>query len=139
MDPFAYLRLLSAAPDADPQSLRRELMAIQTGWVRKKDGRLEPFSTEKLVGGIRKSAFKRGTIPLEEAETFAGEIADFVRSRTEPVQSEKLGIRVLQWLKGKDEVAFMSFLFAFKPTESPGTLVRELEEEWGISGDGERR
>lgn len=128
LDPFAYLRILSTTPGVDLRKLRQELIAVQNGLVRKRDGRFESFSREKLVESIRKATVKRETIAAPEVEEFAEKIGARVREEGDPVDSERIGGWVLEWLKEKDAVAFMSFLMVFRPPDSPRSLQRLLED-----------
>jgi transcriptional regulator NrdR family protein len=128
IDPFAYLRILSTTPGVDLRKLREELIAVQNGLVRKRDGRFESFSQTKLVESIRKATVKRETISEADAKEFAEKIGARVREEGDPVDSERIGGWVLDWLKEKDAVAFMSFLMVFQPPESPRSLQRLLED-----------
>lgn len=125
LDPFAYLRVLSTAPDADLESLREEVKEMQHGLVRKRGGGLEQFSRGKLIGSVRRATANRDAVSEDDIQDIANEISNQVRARAEPVESEEIVRWVLPWLRQRDPVAFVSFL-ALQPLGSPNDFAQAL-------------
>jgi len=128
IDSFAYLRILTTTPGVDLPDLRKELIAIQSGLVRKDKGRFEAFSRSKLIDSIGKATAKRTTISTKEIEGFAEGVRERVREEGDPVDSKRIGSWVLDWLREKDPVSYLSFLMVFDPPDSPRELQRMLED-----------
>jgi transcriptional repressor NrdR len=137
LDSFAYLRVLSTAPDADPKSLREAVGEIQHGLVRKREGGgLEQFSRARLIARIRRATANRDVVSDGEIEDFADEISEQVRARTAPVESDQIARWVLTWLRQRDPVAFVGFL-AQQPLDSPSDLAQALRGHLDQEADSE--
>lgn len=82
--------------------------------VKKKDGRSERFSREKLKGGILK-AVEKTTVTLEQIEKIVDEIErELLGSDSVEVESKKIGRLVATNLKKLDKIAYIRFASVFK-------------------------
>ncbi|HEU4737677.1 MAG TPA: hypothetical protein VFS54_01205 [Solirubrobacterales bacterium] len=128
LDQFVYLRVLTTAPDADLESLRRAAGKIQDGLVwRQKVGTYEQFSRDKLVASIGRVTAGRDAVSEDEIRDFANQIGGQVRASLEPVRSDQIEQWVLDWLREHDPVAFISSLAV--RIDSPSDLARALRGE----------
>src|SRR6476469_3035278 len=127
LDPYAHLRVLAAAPDVDPKSLRKAVEAIEHGLVRKGSG-LKQFSRDRLVAAIKRTTAGRDVVPDDDVENFARELGKRVRESTDTVESDQIGRWVLAWLRQRDFFAFVNFLAAH-PLDDPHELAQALRGE----------
>ncbi|MHC1716772.1 MAG: transcriptional regulator NrdR [Candidatus Dojkabacteria bacterium] len=98
--------------------------------IIKKDGSLEKFDQQKIVKGISK-AVDEHKVPLEEIEAFAEEIEKLVISSEEPISSRDIGLKILEWLKGKDQMAYIRFASVYKGFKGIDEIkdeIKNLEE-----------
>lgn len=128
LDPYARLRVLAAAPDPDLQALKGALGEIEHGLIRRRVLGLEQFSRAKLAAEIKQATAGRDAVSDQDVETFAAEIGERVRERTEPVESEQIGRWVLAWLRQRDFPAFINFL-AVQPLDDPHELAQAFRGE----------
>ncbi len=83
-------------------------------FVRKKDGRREPFSREKLRGGIMK-ACEKTAVSLEDVEKILDEVERELRAQDSiEVDSKKIGQMAAGKLKKYDKVAYIRFASVFR-------------------------
>ena len=95
-----------------------ERMERRLPWVRKKTGRKEPFSREKVLHGLMLACRKR---PIEE-----GQLEDMVRdiearletAKGTEVDSDMVGQVVMEVLRGVDDVAYVRFASVYQNFES---------------------
>jgi transcriptional repressor NrdR len=96
--------------------------------VVKKDGRREPFSREKIIGGIRNACQK---LPVSEAriEEFADSLeSHFQDLGKKEIGSSEIGERVINKLKEWDEVAYVRFASVYRQFKDINEFMSELEE-----------
>jgi transcriptional repressor NrdR len=84
--------------------------------VRKRDGRLEPFSTAKLVAGISAALADR---PVSGSSI--ERLADGAQ-----VTSEDIGAEVLSRLRALDEVAYLRFASVYKEFQDAADFEKEV-------------
>jgi transcriptional repressor NrdR len=92
--------------------------------VEKRSGIREPFDRAKVIAGIRSACKNR---PVDQAvfEMLAAEVEDALRSKTESVTTQDVGVAVLERLKEVDEVAYLRFASVYKGFEDLGDFQRE--------------
>jgi transcriptional repressor NrdR len=96
--------------------------------VLKRDGSREQFELGKLVSGLEK-ACKNRPIPREEILRIASDIEEAVRARGQrEVESQEVGIELLNALRELDPVAYMRFASVYKDFQDPADFERELED-----------
>ena len=96
--------------------------------VVKKDGRREPFSREKIIGGIRNACQK---LPVSEAriQEFADSLESYFQDLgKKEIGSSEIGERVINKLKEWDEVAYVRFASVYRQFKDINEFMSELEE-----------
>jgi len=95
--------------------------------VVKKDGRREPFSREKIIGGIRKACQKR-PVSMTRIEDFVDALElHFQELGKKEVESPQIGERVITQLKEWDEVAYVRFASVYRQFKDISEFMAELE------------
>jgi transcriptional repressor NrdR len=92
--------------------------------ILKKDGSLEKFDQQKIIKGIRK-AVDEHKISLEDIESFAEDIERQVINSEEPMSSKEIGLKILDWLRDKDPMAYIRFASVYKGFNG----LEEIKEE----------
>jgi transcriptional repressor NrdR len=96
-------------------------------FIIKKDGRLEPFSSKKLLQGIMSACQKR-PISLEKLEEIVLEIQTKVVELTDrEVPSRALGELVMDALKQLDSVAYVRFASVYRDFKDLPDFIKTLE------------
>jgi transcriptional repressor NrdR len=93
--------------------------------VEKRSGAKEPFDRAKVIGGIV-AACKNRPVSAAAIEELASEVEDTLRSRTEIVTTQDVGVAVLEGLKHLDDVAYLRFASVYKGFEDAGDFEREV-------------
>jgi transcriptional repressor NrdR len=100
--------------------------------VIKRDGRAEEFSRDKLLSGIKKACQKR-PVSAKAVEDLVATILDEVSEKFDrEVPSLALGERVMEGLRGLDEVAYVRFASVYRRFQEASDFVhavRKLEEK----------
>jgi transcriptional repressor NrdR len=92
--------------------------------VAKRSGATEPFDRAKLAHGIAQAV---GGRPIEGAvDEIALEIEEQVRELGPEVQSETVGLAVLERLRALDPVAYLRFASVYKDFEDVADFEQEL-------------
>jgi len=104
--------------------------------VIKKDGQLrEEFDREKIRFGIEKACWKRPIsgedIELMTEDIIKGIEADFDRE----VATPEIGKRIMNALRGKDEVAYVRFASVYRQFKDIDQFIEEIK----ALGNGEKR
>jgi transcriptional repressor NrdR len=95
--------------------------------VRKRDGEIEPFDHEKLLGGVLRAVEKR-PVSEEEARTIADEVENEVLSDGgNVVETREIGEKVSERLREVDEVAYLRFVSVYKEFDDPDEFAKELD------------
>lgn len=94
--------------------------------ILKKDGSLETFDVNKIVKGIKK-AINENTVSNQEVEDFAEQVEKFVINSEEPVSSKDIGKMTLDWLKGKDQLAYIRFASVYKEFKDLNDIKKEID------------
>lgn len=94
--------------------------------VVKKDGRREPFSPEKLLGGIKAACQKR-PISAARLEQLVESVSSWVADQSEKeVSSDRIGHKVMEQLKKVDEVAYVRFASVYKTFRDVSEFLADL-------------
>jgi transcriptional repressor NrdR len=94
--------------------------------VRKRDGTQEPFDREKLRNGIEHAA--TGRFDEHAIEALAAEIEEQLRTEGGEIGSDRIGVTVLERLRGLDHVAYLRFASVYKGFEDLADFEREVVE-----------
>lgn len=133
-------KVIDSRPAEAGQSIRRRRECEQCGhrfttyerlepqlMVRKRDGRLEPFSGPKLAAGLSAALAER-PVSGSEVERVVAMIEDRLHSGGSQVSSEEIGHEVLERLKELDEVAYLRFASVYKDFQDAADFSREMAE-----------
>lgn len=93
--------------------------------VKKRSGRVEPFSGAKLAVGLG-SALADRPVSGAAAEDLARDIEEAVRQKGNQVSSEEIGREVLERLRDLDEVAYLRFASVYKEFQAASDFEREV-------------
>lgn len=148
-------KVIDSRQSRDSSSIRRRRQCLKCGYrfttyeeiersdlrVVKRDRTHEPFDRRKLAGSIAKAFEKRST-SLLTLEKLVDEIVHDLETGGREVQSIAIGAKVLEKLRGIDEVAYLRYasvhrrfedvdqfvdaIHALGKTERPDSKQREL-------------
>jgi transcriptional repressor NrdR len=93
--------------------------------VRKRDGRLEQFSTAKLVAGISAALADR-PVSATSIRRLGEEVEASLRAGGAQVSSEDIGAEVLARLRALDEVAYLRFASVYKDFQDAADFEKEV-------------
>lgn len=93
--------------------------------VRKRNGRLEPFSQAKLVAGISAALADR-PVSASSIERLAEEVEASVRASGAQISSEDIGVEVLERLRALDEVAYLRYASVYKEFKDAADFEKEV-------------
>lgn len=102
--------------------------------VRKRSGRLEPFSPQKLHRGVEAALADR-PVPAAALAELLEEIEVAAAAHGGPMPSEEIGRLVLERLRILDEVAYLRFASVYKAFQEASDFGREvaaMEEEGSV-------
>ena len=134
-------KVVDSRPTDDGTSIRRRRECINCGkrfttyekieeipiMVIKKDGRREPFDSEKILAGVRKACEKR-PISLADHEALVDDVVrEVFNSLEQEIKSEAIGEFVMQRLKTLDEVAYVRFASVYRQFKDINTFMDELK------------
>jgi len=94
-------------------------------WVLKRSGHREPFDRSKVIAGARAACKNRPVTP-EQLEVLAVAVERTAWSLGPEVQSEQLGLAVLEGLRELDDVAAVRFASVYKGFEEVDDFAREV-------------
>jgi len=94
--------------------------------VRKRSGASEPFDRTKLRAGVERAATNR----LDDAalDALVTGVEEEFRALGGEVGSERVGLAVLERLRGLDHVAYLRFASVYKGFEDLADFEREVGE-----------
>ena len=95
--------------------------------IIKKDGSLEKFDSQKIIKGIKK-AVDEHRISLEEIEAFAEDVERQVLNSEDPITSKEIGVKILDWLRTKDPLAYIRFASVYKEFKDLGDIKDEIKK-----------
>ncbi|MEG1971638.1 MAG: transcriptional regulator NrdR [Oscillospiraceae bacterium] len=96
--------------------------------VRKKDGSLEAFDSEKILNSMLRACEKR-QVSLQEIENAAGEIELVLQNSMEKeVPSSKIGELTMEKLKTIDEAAYIRFASVYRQFKDINSFMDELKK-----------
>jgi transcriptional repressor NrdR len=87
--------------------------------VKKKNGTLQKFDSEKIVKGLQNACEKR-PINFEDMKNMAEEVRlILMQEGKEVVDSSRIGLIIMEKLKKKDKVAYIRFASVYFSFEDP--------------------
>ncbi|MCX7835297.1 MAG: transcriptional regulator NrdR [bacterium] len=132
-------RVLDSRTVRDGQAIRRRRECIQCNKrfttyeyiepeehkVRKRDGRLELYSREKLLKSIR-IAFAKRPFHLDQLEQIVNQIENEIFVGENEISSSKIGELVMSIISKIDEVAYIRFASVYKRFQETGDFRSEI-------------
>ena len=95
--------------------------------IAKRDGRREPFSTEKLERSVRLACAKR-PLPVGAITRIVNDIENELhRLAKAEVESRIVGEMTMERLKGLDRVAYIRFASVYRDFQDEESFAREVE------------
>lgn len=94
--------------------------------IVKKSGVIEPFSREKVIGGVRKACTGR---PVTEAQLarLGQQVEDSLRaSGMAEIPSEQVGVAILEPLRRLDAVAYLRFASVYQHFQCVDDFLDEI-------------
>jgi len=96
--------------------------------VMKKDGRPEPFSRQKLIGGLMRACEKR-PVSVQQLEGIADRIESDLQDRPDrEMRTTEIGARIMEELRRIDQVAYVRFASVYRQFRDVGEFTREIDE-----------
>lgn len=96
--------------------------------VIKRDGRREPFSREKIIGGIKKACQKR-PVSVTVIEEFVDSLELYFQELgKKEVESTEVGEKVINSIREWDEVAYVRFASVYRQFKDINEFMDELED-----------
>ena len=135
-------KVIDSRPADEGNSIRRrrECLACQKRFttyeiiermplvVIKRDGSRQSFDKIKIINGMLRACEKR-PISMAEIEKMADDIEQELRGRLESeVASDYVGEMVMDRLKDRDEVAYVSFAYVYRSFKDINTFMEELNK-----------
>jgi transcriptional repressor NrdR len=129
-------KVIDSRQSRDSSSIRRRRQCLKCGYrfttyeeiersdlrVVKRDRTHEPFDRRKLAGSIAKAFEKRST-SLLTLEQLVDEIVHDLETGGREVQSSAIGAKVLEKLRGIDEVAYLRYASVHRRFEDVDQFV----------------
>ncbi len=94
--------------------------------IRKRGGSMEPFHATKLRAGIQRAATGRLDDPA--IDQLVSDVEEELRAIGGEVPSDRVGMAVLERLRGIDHVAYLRFASVYKGFEDLADFEREVGE-----------
>jgi transcriptional repressor NrdR len=95
--------------------------------VRKRDGRHEEFSREKLLAGIRKACQKRPVSPKTMEDLVDHIVATVTGKFESEVPGEAIGTLVMEGLREIDQVAYVRYASVYRRFNEATDFVQEVK------------
>lgn len=135
-------RVIDSRPSRDESSVRRrrectncqkrfttyeyvEEIPLQ---VVKRDGTVEEYNRNKLMGGLRLSAVKRSITQDDLDELVRDVEKELYSEASKEVSSQRIGELVMVYLRKLDEVAFIRYASVYRRFEDAGEFMREVRK-----------
>ena len=97
--------------------------------VIKKNGCIQPFDKNKIIGGIIKACEKR-PVSLIEIENIASSIEKQLKDSTsQEVESIKIGEMVMDMLKPIDQISYVRFASVYREFTDATSFINFLKNE----------
>ena len=141
----ADTKVIDSRSAEEGRSIRRRRECIACGYrfttyeriayqplVRKRDGRLEPFSPDKVRSGIERALADR-EVPTGTVEAIVLSAENLFDPETAVVSAGDIGDAVLQGLRAVDEVAYLRFASVYKEFTGASDFEREMAAMEGES------
>ncbi|MEG1537357.1 MAG: transcriptional regulator NrdR [Clostridiales bacterium] len=135
-------KVLDSRPVEEGKSIRRRRECLECGKrfttyerveelpliVVKNDNRRELFDANKILNGLIKACDKRA-VSINVLEAMVNEIErDLRNSLDREVSSKLIGEKVMEHLRGVDQVAYVRFASVYRNFEDISTFIEEIRK-----------
>ena len=134
-------KVIDSRPTEDSSAIRRRRECLECGrrfttyekieeipiMVVKRDGRREPFDSEKIRSGIRKACEKRPISAVMQDKLVEDITRDVYNTLASEVSTASIGEIVMSNLKKVDEVAYVRFASVYREFKDTQTFLSELQ------------
>ena len=134
-------KVIDSRPTEDGSAIRRRRECINCGkrfttyekiedipvMVVKRDGRREPFDSEKIRIGIRKACEKRPIAADVQDKVVEDVTREVFNTLASEVTTRDIGEIVMRKLKDVDEVAYVRFASVYREFKDTQTFMKELQ------------
>ncbi len=103
-----------------------EKVELSRIYVVKRDGRREPFSTEKIINGIRLCCQKL-PVSTDQIEAIAAKVEKQTFVSGEEISTKKIGDMVMEELRKLDPVAYVRFAAVYRSFSNLDEFRNELQ------------
>ena len=131
--------MVDSRPADDDASIRRRRECMKCGYrfttleratsmglsVIKRDGTKEPYTRDKVVGGMEKALTNR-PVTDQQIARLADRVEERLRRKGPDVTSQEVGLEILTALRKLDEVAYLRFASVYKDFQELTDFEREL-------------
>ncbi len=133
-------KVIDSRESKDGSTIRRRRECLRCGYrfttyeqlertdlrVVKRNNVREPFSREKLLGGLIKACEKR-PVAMDDLEYAAEEIiVELQQDNVREIPSKVIGQKVMEKLRGIDPVAYVRFASVYRQFEEVGEFIEEI-------------
>ena len=96
-------------------------------YVVKSDGRREPYDREKIFKGMQLACRKR-PVAVVDLDRFVDDLeAHFRELGQREISTEAIGERVMEWLRQRDDVAYVRFASVYRRFEDIDEFKRAVD------------
>ena len=134
-------KVIDSRPTEDGSAIRRRRECINCGkrfttyekieeipiMVVKRDGRREPFDSEKIRMGVRKACEKRPVAADVQDKLVEDVSREVFKTLASEVTTRDIGEIVMRKLKDVDEVAYVRFASVYREFKDTQTFMKELQ------------
>ena len=134
-------KVIDSRPTEDGSAIRRRRECMNCGkrfttfekieeipiLVVKRDGRREPFDSEKIRMGIRKACEKRPVAADAQDRLVEDVTREVFNTLASEVTTRDIGEIVMKKLKDVDEVAYVRFASVYREFKDTQTFMKELQ------------
>lgn len=134
-------KVIDSRPTEDGSAIRRRRECINCGrrfttyekieelpiMVVKRDGRREPYDSEKVRAGIRKACEKRPVATAEQDKLVEDITREVYNTLASEISTTDIGEIVMKRLKTVDEVAYVRFASVYREFKDTQTFLAELQ------------
>jgi transcriptional repressor NrdR len=134
-------KVIDSRPTEDGSAIRRRRECINCGkrfttyekieeipiMVVKRDGRREPFDSDKIRMGIRKACEKRPVAADVQDKLVEDVTREVFNTLASEVTTRDIGEVVMRKLKDVDEVAYVRFASVYREFKDTQTFMKELQ------------
>jgi len=97
-------------------------------WVKKNDGRREPFEPGKILSGLRRACEKRPIDPEQLRMLVSDVTAEMESGYDSEIPARAIGEAIMERLKTIDQIAYVRFASVYKEFRDIDELAQEISD-----------